>query len=94
MRFLRKERAANLSLDTLIGADTVFDGCIHSERSLCVEGSVRGRIEAKGDVVVVASGVYAGTWTVIEISTADDACWMLNVRLDDRIKVGQGRRLP
>jgi len=49
---------------------------------------------AKGDVVVVASGVYAGTWTVIEISTADDACWMLNVRLDDRIKVGQGRRLP
>ena len=49
---------------------------------------------AKGDAVVVASGVYAGTWHVVEISTADDGGWLLNVRMDDRIKVGQGRRLP
>jgi cytoskeletal protein CcmA (bactofilin family) len=52
MKFLRKDRADNLSVDTLIGASTVFEGCIYSERSLCVEGSVRGRIEAKGEVVV------------------------------------------
>lgn len=56
MRFLRKERAGNLSLDTFIGANTVFEGCIHSERSLCVDGSVRGRIEAKGEVVVGREG--------------------------------------
>jgi len=56
MRFLRKERAGDLSLDTLIGANTVFEGFIHSERSLCVEGSVRGRIEAKGEVVVGREG--------------------------------------
>lgn len=56
MRFLRKERAGNLSLDTLIGANTVFEGFIHSERSLCVEGKVRGRIETKGEVVVGLEG--------------------------------------
>jgi cytoskeletal protein CcmA (bactofilin family) len=56
MRILRKERAGNLSLDTLIGANTVFEGFIHSERSLCVEGNVRGRIEAKGEVVVGRDG--------------------------------------
>jgi hypothetical protein len=49
---------------------------------------------AKGDAVVVASGVYAGTWKVIEISTPDDGCLMLTCRFDDRIKAGQGRRLP
>lgn len=56
MRFLRKERAGNLSLDTLIGANTLFEGCIYSERSLCVEGRVRGRIETKGEVVVGREG--------------------------------------
>jgi len=56
MRFLRKERAGNLSLDTLIGVNTVCEGFIHSERSLCVEGSVRGRIEVKGEVVVGREG--------------------------------------
>jgi cytoskeletal protein CcmA (bactofilin family) len=56
MKFLRKERAATLTLDTLIGANTVFEGFIRSERSLCVEGSVRGRIEAKGEVVVGRDG--------------------------------------
>jgi len=49
---------------------------------------------AKGDAVVVASGVYAGTWHVVEISSADDGGWLLSVRLDDRIKAGTGRRMP
>jgi cytoskeletal protein CcmA (bactofilin family) len=56
MKILRKEKSNNLSLDTLIGANTVFEGCISTEHSLCVEGSVRGRIEAKGEVVVGREG--------------------------------------
>jgi len=56
MKLFRKEHAGNLSLDTLIGANTVFEGLIRSERSLCVEGSVRGRIETKGEVVVGREG--------------------------------------
>ncbi len=56
MKFIRKEKSDNLSLDTLIGANTVFEGCISTEHSLCVEGNVRGRIEAKGEVVVGREG--------------------------------------
>jgi cytoskeletal protein CcmA (bactofilin family) len=56
MKLLRKEKSNNLSLDTLIGANTVFEGCICTEHSLCVEGSVRGRIEAKGELVVGREG--------------------------------------
>jgi cytoskeletal protein CcmA (bactofilin family) len=52
----RKSKKGNYSLDTLIGAQTTFEGAIYSERSVCVEGSVQGRIEAKGEVVVGREG--------------------------------------
>jgi len=44
------------ALDTLIGANTIFEGSIYSERSVCVEGTVRGKIEAKGEVMVGRRG--------------------------------------
>lgn len=49
---------------------------------------------AKGDTVTAASGAYAGTWTVIELGSSDDGGHLLTVRLDDRITMGTGRRLP
>jgi hypothetical protein len=49
---------------------------------------------AKGDLVVAASGAYAGTWTVVDLGSGDDGGWVLTVRLDDRVKSGTGRRLP
>ena len=53
---IKNKKEKSLSLDTLIGANTVFEGSILSERSVCVEGSIRGRIEAKGEVVVGRQG--------------------------------------
>jgi cytoskeletal protein CcmA (bactofilin family) len=52
----RNKKGKNYSLDTLIGAQTAFEGSICSERSVCVEGSVHGRIEAKGEVVIGRDG--------------------------------------
>jgi cytoskeletal protein CcmA (bactofilin family) len=52
----KNKKGKSFSLDTLIGANTVFEGGIHSDCSVCVEGSVRGRIEAKGEVVVGREG--------------------------------------
>lgn len=49
---------------------------------------------AKGDTITAASGAYAGTWTVVDLGSADDGEWVLTVRLDDRTKAGTGRRLP
>lgn len=51
-------------------------------------------LPAKGDHLTVAAGAFAGTWTVVEISSADSAGWLVNVRLDDRVAMGHGRRLP
>jgi cytoskeletal protein CcmA (bactofilin family) len=53
---LKNKKEKSLSLDTLIGVNTVFEGSIYSERSVCVEGSVKGKIEAKGEVVVGRQG--------------------------------------
>jgi cytoskeletal protein CcmA (bactofilin family) len=39
----KDKKAKDLSLDTLIGANTVFEGSIQSDRSVCIEGSIRGR---------------------------------------------------
>lgn len=65
----KDNKGKNFSLDTLIGANTVFEGSIHSDCSVCVEGSIRGRIEAKGEVVVgregkVEADIYADSVVV------------------------------
>ncbi len=65
----KNKKEKSLSLDTLIGTNTVFEGSIQSERSVCVEGSIRGRIEAKGEVVVgregkVEADIYADSVVV------------------------------
>ncbi|UCG11717.1 MAG: polymer-forming cytoskeletal protein [Deltaproteobacteria bacterium] len=52
----RNRNTTNYSLDTFIGSDTIFDGRISSAGSVCVEGSLRGEIEAKGEVVVGYGG--------------------------------------
>ena len=52
----KRKKGKNFSLDTLIGANTVFEGSIQSECSVCVEGRIKGRIEAKGEVVVGREG--------------------------------------
>ncbi len=65
----KNKKGKDLSLDTLIGASTVFEGSIQSDLSVCVEGSIRGRIEAKGEVVVgrqgkVEADIYADSVVV------------------------------
>jgi cytoskeletal protein CcmA (bactofilin family) len=53
---MKNKKGKSFSLDTLIGANTFFEGSIHSDCSVCVEGSIRGRVEAKGEVVVGREG--------------------------------------
>ena len=66
---IKNKKEKSLSLDTLIGANTVFEGSIQSEGRVGVEGSIRGRIEAKGEVVVgrqgkVEADIYADSVVV------------------------------
>lgn len=64
-------------------------------RRTCTVDIRRGVIAlpVKGDSIAVASGAYAGTWTLSENGTPDDGGWILTVRLDDRTKAGTGRRM-
>ena len=43
-------------LDTYIGEQTLFEGSLTSKDDLCIYGSVRGRIESAGRVVIGQSG--------------------------------------
>jgi len=54
------------TMDTLIGPGMVFEGDIQSEGGIAVEGTVKGRIVAKGEVMVkchatVEADIVAGT---------------------------------
>jgi hypothetical protein len=49
---------------------------------------------AKGDTITAAAGAYAGTWSVVDLGSSDDGGHVLTVRLDNRISMGTGRRLP
>ena len=53
-------------LDTLIGNGTILEGTLTSRESICVEGTVRGKILCEGSVIVGPKGrvdadVYAET---------------------------------
>ena len=53
-------------LDTLIGNGTILEGTLTSRESLCIEGTVRGKILCEGSVVVGPKGkvdadIYAET---------------------------------
>ena len=44
-------------IDTIIGNGTVIEGTLTSRESISVEGTVRGKLETEGNVVVGANGV-------------------------------------
>jgi cytoskeletal protein CcmA (bactofilin family) len=53
-------------LDTLIGNGTILEGTLTSRESICIEGTVRGKILCEGSVIVGPKGrvdadVYAET---------------------------------
>ncbi len=43
-------------LDTIIGPGTVFEGSLNSKESICVDGTVRGKIICEGSVIVGEKG--------------------------------------
>ena len=65
MAMFKKEEDLS-RLDTLIGNGTILEGTLTSRESICVEGTVRGKILCEGSVVIGPKGrvdadVYAET---------------------------------
>ena len=51
-----KKGADSNRLDTIIGPGTISEGSLTSKESICVEGTVRGKIICEGSVVVGEKG--------------------------------------
>jgi cytoskeletal protein CcmA (bactofilin family) len=81
-----KDKRKSSPMETLIGAGTVFEGDILSDRSIAIEGRVKGRIVAKGDLVIGSEAVVEA-----EIATENIEVYgqvMGNIRAGGRLEVG------
>lgn len=74
----------------------IHDNGAETQRRSCMFSCTRSDVPnpTKGDTVTAASGAYAGTWTVTDAGTGDDGGWVIPLRLDERTKMGTGRRMP
>ncbi len=55
MSLLKKNNAPD-NLDTLIGSKTIFEGVLMSNESICIEGTVKGKVECRGSVEIRQGG--------------------------------------
>ena len=55
MSLLKKNNSPD-NLDTLIGSNTIFEGVLMSNESISIEGTVKGKVECRGSVVVGQEG--------------------------------------
>ncbi len=55
MGIFKKETDLN-RLDTLVGNGTIFEGTLTSKESICVEGTVRGKVICEGSVIIGEKG--------------------------------------
>ncbi len=53
---LLKKNSAPDNLDTLIGSKTIFEGVLISNESICIEGTVKGKVECRGSVEIRQGG--------------------------------------
>jgi cytoskeletal protein CcmA (bactofilin family) len=55
MGIIKKDKPPD-NLDTIIGSKTIFEGVLLSNESVCIEGTVKGKVECKGNIVVGKGG--------------------------------------
>lgn len=55
MGILKKDKQPD-SLDTIIGSKTIFEGILVSNESICIEGTVKGKVECRGNIVIGKGG--------------------------------------
>jgi len=49
-------KAEQRSIDTVVGAEAVFEGTLSTKNSVCVEGTFRGKLHSEGAVILSRSG--------------------------------------
>ncbi len=51
-----ESKGESRSIDTVIGAEAVFEGVLSTKNSICIEGTFRGTLHSEGAVILSRSG--------------------------------------
>ena len=78
---------AKRSIDTVIGADAVFEGDLHIKNSVCIEGTLRGTLRCEGRVILNRSGVLEADVSAEYLSVNGDV--LGNVKAGKQLDVGE-----
>ncbi len=78
---------AKRTIDTVIGADAVFEGDLHIKNSVCIEGTVRGKLRCDGRVILNRSGVLEADVTAEYLSVNGKV--LGNVKAGKQLDVGE-----
>ena len=81
------EPPAKRNVDTVIGAGAVFDGELRTDNSVCIEGTVRGRLSCSGRVILNKSGVIEADVVAEYISV--NGTVIGNVKAGTQLDVGE-----
>lgn len=66
--FTKKDSGYREGFDTLIGANTTFEGNIESEGSVRIDGKIKGDLKINGDVIIGKDAHVAGNVVASNIS--------------------------
>ena len=75
------------TIDTVIGADAVFEGNLHIKNSVCIEGTLRGKLRCEGRVILNRSGVLEAEVSAEYLSVNGRV--LGNVRAGKQLDVGE-----
>jgi cytoskeletal protein CcmA (bactofilin family) len=81
------ESPAKRNVDTVIGAGAIFDGELRTDNSVCIEGTVRGRLNCSGRVILNKSGVIEADVVAEYISV--NGTVIGNVKAGTQLDVGE-----
>ncbi len=77
--------------DTLIGKFLTIDGDIQSDEDVVVDGNIKGRITARGKLVVGASGVIEAEIETTNVEIAGQVFG--NIRATEKVEITEGGRV-
>jgi len=78
-------------IETIIGANVVFEGRLSTEGSVRIEGQLQGEITAKGDLIIGETGRIKASVQARHILLAGEITG--NVKTGGRLEIGSTGRL-
>lgn len=64
----KRERPNYDKVDTIVGADTLFDGKLEAKGTLRIDGTVTGEVVVQGDIVIGTEGVVKANITARNVA--------------------------